>query len=270
METIIELSVNLVAAAQKSRGPLQHLNPGELQLLDRRYRMFLRLCQKYPQMHLSPTGDIDEIWHLHMLHPQAYYDDCMRIFGCILDHNPGFGLASDAEWAQLKVQFCAVEDLWAEEYGEPYVLQTGLGTNAGMTVCEAKQPVHAGMTVCEAKQSLNAGMTVCEAKQGMNAGMTVCEAKQGINAGMTVCEAKQGINAGMTVCEAKHGIHAGMTVCEAKQSPALAELGIVPGLVVCEAKQSRALDELGIVAGLVVCEAKMMHVKPEREIAPLA
>jgi hypothetical protein len=251
MDTLIELGVNLVAAAQKSRGPLGQLNLAALQLLERRYRMFLRLCQKYPAMHLSPTGDIDEVWHLHMLHPQAYYDDCMRIFGGILDHNPGFGLASEEEWGQLKAQFGAVEELWAKEYGESYVLAQKQGLNAEMTVCEAKQGINYGMTVCCANKGVHKGMTVCEAKQGINAGMAVCEAKQGINAGMAVCEAKQDINAGMTVCEAKQGINAGMTVCEAKQD-------IKPGMSVCEARQSAALAELGIVPGLVVCEAKSL------------
>ena len=185
MTVSIQVSVNLVAAAQKSRGPLGKLSVEVLEVLDRRYRMFLQLCKKYPRMHMSPTGDIDEMWHLHMLHPKAYYHDCIRNFGCILDHNPGFGLASDAEWAQLKVQFGAVESLWAEEFGESYVLAKTPLTQAGMTVCESSD-----MTVCESVPDFRAGMTVCESDALMmtSSSHSAALAQLGIVPGQIVCE----------------------------------------------------------------------------------
>lgn len=37
---------------------------------------------------ISPSCDIDEIWHLMLLFPCAYYDLCKLIHGSLLDHKP--------------------------------------------------------------------------------------------------------------------------------------------------------------------------------------
>lgn len=86
----------------------------------RRYQMFLLLAAKYPGTGLAPTRDIDVMWHLHMLHPLAYYQDCQRLFGTILDHDGGFG-ADPSELPELKETFRATARLWEATFGEPYV-----------------------------------------------------------------------------------------------------------------------------------------------------
>ncbi len=37
---------------------------------------------------LTPTPDVDEVWHAHLLHTKDYLRDCMRVFGRFLHHEP--------------------------------------------------------------------------------------------------------------------------------------------------------------------------------------
>lgn len=84
-----------------------------------RYEKFFMLAAKYPGHPLAPTKDIDVMWHLHMLSPQAYFNDCMLAMGAILDHNGGYG-KGEGELPRLQATFAHTERLWMAEYGEPY------------------------------------------------------------------------------------------------------------------------------------------------------
>jgi hypothetical protein len=115
------ISVDLVAAAHKSEdGFFSRLPDAEIVEAAARYEKFLTLVQRYPDTLVSPSRDIDEMWHLHMLHPVAYYHDCMTNFGEILDHDGGFGSASEEEWGELISIFEATAVLWQREFGEEY------------------------------------------------------------------------------------------------------------------------------------------------------
>ncbi|MEX1366003.1 MAG: glycine-rich domain-containing protein-like [Nannocystaceae bacterium] len=85
-----------------------------------RYRRFLLLAAKHQGEPIAPTRDIDEMWHLHMLSPRAYYEDCQRLMGCVLDHDGGFG-KEEAEVPALVSTFERTAALWNQEYGEPYL-----------------------------------------------------------------------------------------------------------------------------------------------------
>lgn len=37
---------------------------------------------------LVPGPLVDEFWHDHILHSKQYYDDCHRMFGCMMHHFP--------------------------------------------------------------------------------------------------------------------------------------------------------------------------------------
>jgi hypothetical protein len=125
-DTLPTLSVDLVAAAQRSRGPLAHLAESTLRALEQRYRMYLLLRSRNFDQIFAPTESIDEMWHLHMLHPCAYANDCYAIFGKILDHNPGFGHAA-GELPILIAHFESTRALWEAEFGTPYVEDEGIG-----------------------------------------------------------------------------------------------------------------------------------------------
>jgi uncharacterized protein DUF1399 len=120
-EQLPRLSFDYVKAARVSRGILASLGEDEVRALAHRYRRFLALKARYPDFPIAPTEILDEMWHLHMLHPRAYHRDCMEAFGCILDHAPGFG-ASPSEEPALAKTFSRTSALYEREFGEPYSL----------------------------------------------------------------------------------------------------------------------------------------------------
>ena len=114
-----DLSVDLVRAAQVVRGTLKSLPVVELQHIELDYRHFLALVAEHQDKTLAPTQAIDEMWHLHMLHPVAYYRDCMAFFGYLLDHDAGFG-AKEEERPELNAYFDCTGDLWRQAFGREY------------------------------------------------------------------------------------------------------------------------------------------------------
>ena len=73
---IPRLSIDLIARAKKSETPIASLPDAALLEIEDRYRIFLFLIQTYSDVAFAPSKDIDEMWHLHMLKPRAYYEDC--------------------------------------------------------------------------------------------------------------------------------------------------------------------------------------------------
>lgn len=118
---IPSISIDVVTSARRSDGALSNIDDEMLRAAELRYRMFLGLVAKYPEEPLSPARDIDEVWHLHMLHPRAYVEDCGRIFGDVLDHDGGFGKDSEQQYEELLALFRRTADLWKREYDEEYV-----------------------------------------------------------------------------------------------------------------------------------------------------
>ena len=94
------VSVNLVRAARRASDFPKEWSDSKLAGEVIRYQKFLVLAKRYPGQAIAPTYDIDQIWHLHMQHPQAYYDDCQRLLGGIFDHDGGFG-SDSAELPEL-------------------------------------------------------------------------------------------------------------------------------------------------------------------------
>lgn len=123
------LSVDLLRAADRSEIFSVGWTDEKLRQAVADYEKFLKLAAKYTDIPLAPTRDIDAVWHLHMLHPVAYANDCERLLGYTLDHDGGFGQTPD-ELPVLKKVFARTADLWEREYGEPY-----LAAGNGMTKC---------------------------------------------------------------------------------------------------------------------------------------
>jgi len=49
-------------------------------------RFWLPLLAKNTTRNLAPPLDVEWIWHCHLLSPHAYREDCMNLFGKVLDH----------------------------------------------------------------------------------------------------------------------------------------------------------------------------------------
>jgi hypothetical protein len=56
----------------------------------RSYQRFLVLHLLHPDQRICPVAPIDSdgLWHAHILDTRAYGDDCQRIFGRFLHHDP--------------------------------------------------------------------------------------------------------------------------------------------------------------------------------------
>lgn len=115
----IIISVDLIDKAKRSDDIPEDWSDEVIKQHIERYEKFLRLIQKYPRQRFAPTQNIDKIWHLHMLSPVAYYNDCQRNFGMILDHDGGFG-ALEEEKSALGEVFESTSTLWLLEYDELY------------------------------------------------------------------------------------------------------------------------------------------------------
>ncbi|MGG1892424.1 glycine-rich domain-containing protein-like [Bacillus paranthracis] len=160
--TMPEFSMDLVEAAQRAEGILGEM-PLEM-LIDVyvRYKQFWFICKKYPEEMICPTHDIDQMWHLHMLHPKKYYHDCMGYFGEIMDHNAGFGKMQE-EYEVLEGIYDNSEEIWNMEFNQSYDIGIKKDTfqNIGMETCY-KEPLKAkSMETCYKEPLKAKSMETC-------------------------------------------------------------------------------------------------------------
>lgn len=58
-------------------------------LIEAEYKKFLYLIATHKGELIIPwTQDLDDFWHEHILDTRKYQEDCMKIFGEIVHHNP--------------------------------------------------------------------------------------------------------------------------------------------------------------------------------------
>ena len=125
MNDLPVFSVDLYEAARRSESETREWTREKLDESIERYRKFFSLARAGGR--IAPTRDIDMVWHLHMLAPTAYHNDCMSYLGRILDHDGGFGQTSE-EAAVLVEVFSETARRWEEAFGEPYVADMGGAT----------------------------------------------------------------------------------------------------------------------------------------------
>lgn len=83
------------------------------------YKRYMAVTKALGGLQMVPNGDIDEIWHMHILDTRAYVDDCNALFGEYLHHYPYFGMLSEENRQQwLQVQSLSTS-LWAQLFDEP-------------------------------------------------------------------------------------------------------------------------------------------------------
>jgi hypothetical protein len=120
-QPIPPVSIDLLRVWERSENKIEGWTNADAATALRRYERFLQLIAAHPGMPQAPTRDIDEMWHLHMLSPKAYHEDCMRLFGEILDHDGGFG-KGEGEPEKLQSTFEQTARMWLGMYGEPYLV----------------------------------------------------------------------------------------------------------------------------------------------------
>jgi hypothetical protein len=90
----------------------------------RNYKRYMAVTKALGGVQLVPNGDIDEIWHMHILDTRAYMRDCNELFGEYLHHYPYFGMLGEKNRQQWLEAQSDSESLWREIFNESLYSQT--------------------------------------------------------------------------------------------------------------------------------------------------
>jgi hypothetical protein len=116
-------------------------NANRAQTAIKNYKRYMAITKALGGVQLVPNGDIDEIWHMHILDTRAYMQDCESLFGEYLHHYPYFGMLSEENRHQwLEVQFES-ESLWQALFGEALY-----GVDSTAQKCPQVCPCHIDQT----------------------------------------------------------------------------------------------------------------------------
>lgn len=87
--------------------------------IERRYRRFLYLKTTMPEGSASPTREVDEFWHQHIINTRRYGPDCEAVAGRFLHHTL---LSPDdpAEAGALNAVWLATQAIYESLFEEPY------------------------------------------------------------------------------------------------------------------------------------------------------
>jgi hypothetical protein len=90
------------------------------------YIKFLYICGSARDIHYSPSGMVDLVWHQHLLNPVEYYDYCMNTFGFVVPHYPENGMKNsdrDAQKTRYTLTFKKYKELFERE-PDPFFWET--------------------------------------------------------------------------------------------------------------------------------------------------
>lgn len=97
------------------------------------YKTYLTMVVKY-QEHAEDillSKDVDEFWHTHILQTAKYADDCQRVFGTFIHHNPHVGAVTAEVHAHRDVLAAKTRRLYELEFGGTAQAQTAWAGNVG-------------------------------------------------------------------------------------------------------------------------------------------
>src|SRR5882672_9181404 len=83
------------------------------------YRHYLTLLVKHPgdAEDIVVSKEVDEFWHTHILHTMRYTEDCEKVFGTYLHHNPDAGGRAPAEIERKAALVEKTRRLYQQEFG---------------------------------------------------------------------------------------------------------------------------------------------------------
>jgi len=84
------------------------------------YRNYLFIRKKYNEL-LPPSYEIDEAWHAHVLHTEAYVEFCNDVFGTYLHHHPHM-VKHGRNVNKLVERFEKTQEFYKQEFGD-YIYQ---------------------------------------------------------------------------------------------------------------------------------------------------
>jgi hypothetical protein len=83
------------------------------------YKTYLTMLAKHQEHaeEIMLAKDVDEFWHTHILQTMKYAEDCDKVFGAFLHHNPHVGPRTDEDTAKRATQTDATRKLYEREFG---------------------------------------------------------------------------------------------------------------------------------------------------------
>ncbi|HKA46122.1 MAG TPA: hypothetical protein VKF40_29290 [Burkholderiales bacterium] len=83
------------------------------------YKTYLTMLVKYPDEaeDILLSKDVDEFWHTHILQTRKYTEDCQKVFGNFLHHEPHVGEVTAADLIKRSALAEKTRRLYALEFG---------------------------------------------------------------------------------------------------------------------------------------------------------
>ena len=109
--------------------------------IEQAYKTYLTMLVKY-QDHAESimlAKDVDEFWHTHILQTLKYSDDCQRVFGAYLHHNPHVGPRTAAVLAEREALAEKTRRLYEREFENAAAAWAGHVTKAAAGSVNATQ-----------------------------------------------------------------------------------------------------------------------------------
>ncbi|CAF2745557.1 unnamed protein product [Rotaria sp. Silwood2] len=125
-DMIIELSVDIDRTAPELISLLEKAcdvevdwrRPEIIRQMIMRYYRFMQLKASFPaDIFLVPTLDIEIVWQTHLLRPNMYQKDCLRLFHRVIEHSL---LINDIEQYLKEQAFLETCQLYEERFDEQY------------------------------------------------------------------------------------------------------------------------------------------------------
>ena len=87
--------------------------------IEHAYRDYLTMLVKHPEdaEDIVVNKDVDEFWHAHILHTMKYTEDCEKVFGKYLHHNPHVGVRTAADIERKAALAAKTQRLYLEDFG---------------------------------------------------------------------------------------------------------------------------------------------------------
>ena len=84
------------------------------------YKNYLTMLAKYQDdaEDIMLSKDVDEFWHTHILQTMKYADDCQKVFGTFLHHNPHIGPRTPEVLAEREALAEKTRKLYETEFGD--------------------------------------------------------------------------------------------------------------------------------------------------------
>ncbi len=98
-----------------------------VEMMCEEYKKFLYIHQIYPNEYVVPGKLVDEVWHDHILHTKKYENDCTKLFGRYLHHEP----TENGDYCDLKPTLKLYKSLFGSDAPNEFWLGEAGCTGSG-------------------------------------------------------------------------------------------------------------------------------------------